>query len=924
MKENTTLAKSLNDIKNQAKLMETSLNAGHLLQALKHCSNFLNELRSSAFSPKDYYEMYMAVFDSLEVLSRHLLQSHDSKRARKHDSSFWTDLYEMVQYSGNIIPRLYMMVVVGTACMATQDPATKVIMKDMIEMCKGVQHPIRGLFLRHYLSQKTKNLLPIKTMDEFTDSVDFLITNFVEMNKLWVRLQHQGHSSERELRLQERKELKILVGSNLVRLSQVLDDFTLENFSPVRFYTLNLFPAITEQIIQCKDPLAQAYLIDVLVQIFPDEFHFATLDTLLNDTFMRLHPNLRKSDLVSKLVDRFVTYHKYEEENSVKNTSKDQAGKIETPSDDHIEKDLEELSLKAKIPLDLVFLSFWRFYSNLKSSSTALPPEEGIIILQSLIKLSLTFDVSNLENLDKIYQFCFEAHSEDSPEETSAGNPTEVDVLTQALWADLLTAPLEYHQSIKNLLRLPYFYALYNKIENPVLKRKLSMTIAEKLFSSQEALNEYNTTEELDDAFKYLMVLAQDSSTALSTSKDLKVQDTIKLGEEKFVSSEFLATQELVAKSLHFVTHRDEFKCLSNLLYVRKKFLNKNPDNIIYTYPTLVTRMTNLMRIAGFKRLKNKQDPEASQVDLMISSSFKNIALVLDELYQHHRQYNAELVLKLYLNLASVADQVRQENIAYELFSQCFVVYEESLIFSSHSSNTNPHESMGRSVSYQAVILIANRLATLRYFKKENYEALITKVTLYGSRLLKKQDQCRSIYYCAHLWWWCDVLIEGESPTVQDEKCQLADEVSQEQNTDRAEEGHGDDESGQAKSEAEEGDLNLYRDPKRVLECLQKALRVSDTCMDPYLLLKLFIEILNRCLIFNIYGNWLVDSRYLNGLIDLIKTNLANFEVNHLSQVDDEGQESKLLKRLEKYFERTLLYIRGQNESEDRFQGVVV
>lgn len=54
------------------------------------------------------------------------------------------------------------------------------------------------------------------------------------MNKLWVRLQHQGHSREREKREMERKELKILVGTNLVRLSQ-LDNVDLQVYQSVSF-----------------------------------------------------------------------------------------------------------------------------------------------------------------------------------------------------------------------------------------------------------------------------------------------------------------------------------------------------------------------------------------------------------------------------------------------------------------------------------------------------------------------------------------------------------------------------------------------------------------------------------------------------------------------------------------------------------------
>ena len=42
------------------------------------------------------------------------------------------------------------------------------------------------------------------------DSVEFVMRNFVEMNKLWVRLQNQGPTRERGKREKERKELEDL------------------------------------------------------------------------------------------------------------------------------------------------------------------------------------------------------------------------------------------------------------------------------------------------------------------------------------------------------------------------------------------------------------------------------------------------------------------------------------------------------------------------------------------------------------------------------------------------------------------------------------------------------------------------------------------------------------------------------------------
>ena len=64
------------------------------------------------------------------------------------------------------------------------------------------------------------------------DSIDFILLNFAEMNKLWVRMQHQGHSRDREKRERERQELRILVGTNLVRLSQ-LEGIDMEMYKKV-------------------------------------------------------------------------------------------------------------------------------------------------------------------------------------------------------------------------------------------------------------------------------------------------------------------------------------------------------------------------------------------------------------------------------------------------------------------------------------------------------------------------------------------------------------------------------------------------------------------------------------------------------------------------------------------------------------------
>ena len=42
-----------------------------------------------------------------------------------------------------------------------------------------------------------------------------------------------------------------------------------------------VLPRVMEQVIQCKDNIAQQYLMQCIIQGFPDEFHVSTLDVLL-------------------------------------------------------------------------------------------------------------------------------------------------------------------------------------------------------------------------------------------------------------------------------------------------------------------------------------------------------------------------------------------------------------------------------------------------------------------------------------------------------------------------------------------------------------------------------------------------------------------------------------------------------------------
>lgn len=237
----------------------------------------LGELRTSLLTPKSYYELYMNIFDYLGTL-----ENYFSNTVKNGTPAL--EIYEAVQHAGNVLPRLYLMITAGSVYIRCGQTTPKIICTDLIEYIKGVQHPQRGLFVRYYLIQRMKDKLPedepsvdcSSSSSSSNSAIIFLTNNLIEMNRLWVRMQTPsgGIVRNRKRRERERLELRILVGANLSRLSNVphLDLFV---------YKTDILPKVMTEIIDCKDKIAQAYLFESLLQVFPLDLHLRTLDTLL-------------------------------------------------------------------------------------------------------------------------------------------------------------------------------------------------------------------------------------------------------------------------------------------------------------------------------------------------------------------------------------------------------------------------------------------------------------------------------------------------------------------------------------------------------------------------------------------------------------------------------------------------------------------
>ncbi|KAH8551312.1 vacuolar protein sorting-associated protein 35 [Umbelopsis sp. PMI_123] len=883
------LEEALNVVKVQAHHMKKCLDNNKLMDGLKHCSTMLAELRTSALTPKNYYELYMAIFDALRHLTIYLIEAHTAGRHHL------ADLYELVQYAGNIVPRLYLMITVGAAYMSIKDAPVREIMRDMMEMSRGVQHPTRGLFLRHYLSGMTRDYLPVGDGEgpegNLSESIKFILTNFTEMNKLWVRLQHQGHSRDREKREAERRELKILVGTNLVRLSQ-LEGVDLE------IYKTTIMPGVLDQVVSCRDVIAQEYLMEVIIQVFPDEYHLRSLEPFLTAT-AQLHPKLNVKSIIIALIDRLAAFAAREAESETEDQTKakllaitaeekekrkaqaqdkaetnedaepaaneeekqgDEEQDNDQPTSNGEEKtadadvDENEDSAVKKyrgIPQDVeLFVVFWTQIVELVKQRPDLTVQDLTALLVSLTNLSLSCYPEKINYVNQVLTYAKDKVIEFSDTPDLHSKITESNLLA------LLLAPITNYPTVLTLLLLDSYQPLL-ALQTYNTRKSVAQAIISSILRNETIISE---PEDVNGVLEMCDVLIRDQKDAPVVTA---VQSPVAYGNTRNRKAEFISPEQeelaeeqgWLARIIHLLRSDDEDKQFL-LLSAARKQLSEGGERVRYTFPPLTISAIKLAR--RYKLQENQDENWEKKIAALFRFIHQVIALL------ESKTESSDTCLRLYLLAGQSADECGFEDVAYEFFVQAFTIYEDSICDSR--------------AQYQAITLIVGTLQTTRVFSYDNYDTLITKAALHGSKLLKKADQCRAVYMSSHLWWATERFNEGE---------------------------------GEEKE--------LFRDGQRVLECLQKALKIADSTLDAVTNVELFVEILNRYIYYFEQRNEAVTVKYLNGLIDLINTNLANMDnpdqhprsSSSSSLFEIEGPVSEYVSR---HFKSTLLHLQNRAE----------
>lgn len=516
--------------------MNRALDQERLMDALKHASNMLLELRTSLLEPPSYYELYIQITNEMMELERTLLAEH--RRGKRI-----ADLYELVQYAGNILPRLYLLITIGSVYIVTKEAPAADLLRDLVEMCKGVQHPTRGLFLRNYLSVRTKDKLPDKNnqLDGTVEmSVNFTIQNFTEMNKLWVRMGYQGSADTWQTRQLERRQLRQLIGANLERLGN-LEGVTEE------VYVESVLPRLLEQIVSCKDKLAQESLTEYLISAFPAAYHVRSLGKLL-EAVGELVPDVDVKMLVITIIDRLARFASSE---------------------------------NGKIPPELnVFEIFTSEVAKIMRARQSMPTEDVLSLQVALLNLALQCYPDRNEYVESVLAYCHRLL------ETAAVTPSTITPAVASELVNLLNIPIDTYPSMLTVLQLGHFDELV-----------ALLPFADRSSTAQYIVRSViRTRTVVDDVALVQKLLTMVTPLIIDEEDAVAVTDMEDFNEE----------QTLVAKLIHLLRSAEPDVQFQILIAARQAFAQGGDRRLPFTLPPLITGALRLCQI--YKRASTSDE----------------------------------------------------------------------------------------------------------------------------------------------------------------------------------------------------------------------------------------------------------------------------------------------------------------------------
>jgi vacuolar protein sorting-associated protein 35 len=688
--EEMALDTALKNIRCQNYQIMLQIEKNDLRFCLKQTFILLCELRTNILSPKNYLALYSQVFNELIPLFNYM--NVEISRGREP----W-DIYESVQQCRYVIPRLYLVILSGACYIEHSPEKCKEILEDLLELTKEAQSPIRGIFVRYFLIQMLKGRLPdgdnkfIKQGKcTIKDTTDFLIKNFEEMNRAWIRMTLNASIEERPILEKERDDSKKLIHDAIEMFTQ-LEDLNME------LYEKEILPKLIEIIFMYDDYISQEYIMECILTLFPESYNIKNLDFLLL-TISKLIEGVNTKKLFIIVLEKLNNYF---QENSAKSESEEKTKKLNEVYGAYpvILRNYNIILNKQSKQVENINNVLEINQKFIKFCVNCAPEEEKLISINHGINLTVktiySMNVSMLfqEQLSKIY--------------------------------DILSVPLE---SIYSLFDMPDFPNLFSFLDYES-KKKLSLEIIQNLINptSHEKLD---SLEKIQQLLVFLKPLIKN------------------MNEDNEENAKTIEKEQYALIKLFNVFKTNKIELVFKFYEEFKNFLKEEGKiRRMKSFPCLISYLINFSKdITNLYENKNKENKKYDISVLNTDDDFCDfiikIFLMLDELIKIMQGDEPKMAMN-YSFL--VMNQINKINTSKEKFVDLCVSFFNNCM--------ELFKKFSEDKKYEIFNDICQNLLNNKLFSNEFYENIINDLFKEAKNMKKRSEQFNCLLMISQLYY---------------------------------------------------------------------------------------------------------------------------------------------------------------------------
>ena len=256
----------------QTNQIKDSLNTNKFSKCLLDSAGLISLLKIEILTPSNYYLLFNDISDILQETLEYFIREIILKGIKiKY-------IYNSVQQSQFLIPRLYLMIITGSIYLE-QDPLKyREILYDLLNMVKCVQSPLRAFWIRYFLFKSTKDKLPIKKGDYIDNKEYYSDYMKISINFLMENLEYMNHYTNRVLKEIYLDDLALPENEreNMIECEKEI----IEEISNIKGLTKTIvnnkiFPKLFEIIFDSgKDFSLQYILIDSIIKNFKIDLYY--------------------------------------------------------------------------------------------------------------------------------------------------------------------------------------------------------------------------------------------------------------------------------------------------------------------------------------------------------------------------------------------------------------------------------------------------------------------------------------------------------------------------------------------------------------------------------------------------------------------------------------------------------------------------